>query len=476
MQKSKFVRLLSSLSQKELRLFQKFLHSPFFNYSEAVQQLFNYLRKYHPDFHAARLDRQVVFQKIFPAQPYNERKLRNLLHECTTLAETFLVNLHLRQTPQLHKQLLVQAYGRRDLYPYFVKHTEELIAEINQQPQRDIGSFRDLLLLHEQYYFHPATDKLRAGGDALQAMLQALDLSFMSNKLRLANEVAARGKVVQQELPMRFVPEVMARIDDEALSHPLLSTYALLYQLNEQGEEAIFQALKEQLLTQNHQLRFDDQQVMLLQLLNFAIRRGNTGAAVFLKEAFALYQWGLRQELLQENGKITDTTFTNIAVLGCKINALEQVADFIEESADLLEPHIREAAVTLSLAYLYYHQQAYEKVDTLIGNYTFESVLYQFRARPILIRALFELFRQDNTYYDLLFSRMEAFEKYLRRNRTLSEEQRAPYLSFIKFLRKLSRLIVQGRLRAKEQEKLSQRIRDHQTVSNKTWLLDQCCS
>lgn len=473
MQRSKYLVLLASLSAQELRLYHKFLHSPFFTYSEPVRSLFAYLRRYHPEFASPRLERRVVFKKLFPARTYSEHTLRNLLHESTSLLEEFLVQLQLQQCPSLQKRLQAQAYGQRDLYPYFERLTRSLLSEIDQQDQKDITSYYEQFKLSEQYYFHPSTDKLKEGGPALLAMHDNLDLYFMANKLRLSNEAGARSRVVKQEMPLRFVPEVLAHLGDFAQHHPILPTYALLYQLNKSGDESIFQALKHQLFTMPERLSADDQQVVLLHLLNYAIRRGNTGESDFLREAFILYQWGLEHKLLMENEQLTDMTFTNVAVLGCKINALDEVAEFIEEYAGYLDPTAREPAVTLAQAYLHYHRKEYEQVDELLGNYNFDSLMYQFRVRPILIRALFEWFREEESYYDLLHARMDAFEKYLRRHRRLSEQKSVPYLGFLKFLRKLSKMILQRSLSPKERKKWKKRVREHPTVINKEWLLDQ---
>ena len=472
MQDSKIIRLLKSLDSSEMRLLHKYLRSPFFNYSTAVLSLYEYLRKFHPSFSGPDLERKQVYSKIFPGKSYRDKTFRNLLHEFLGHIEHFMIQLQVRNDEYVSKKLLMEAQARRDLFPFFVQRNQELIRELEERPYRDIFIYRELTDLYEQFYFHPSTDKLEEGEKALRAMLDNLDRYYIADKLRLANEVFTRQKMVQMELSISLVDPILEEVRQSDLEIPLLTFYAALYRLNRNGEESLFLQLKEQLLKQAGQLSFSDRQGGLLQLLNYSIRRGNRGETAFLQEAFDLYGYGLEEQLLFENGKLTDATFTNISFLGGKIGALDQVEIFIRDNVKFLDEHIRTDAETLAWAFLFYKQQAYEKVDDLIGNTTFASTFYSLRARSILIRSLFELFLNDESYYDLMVARIEAFEKYLRR-KEITDAQRDPYLGLVKFLKKMANLIIRRSFHGEEVEKLEVRIEASPTVINRDWLLEQ---
>jgi hypothetical protein len=472
MEDSKIIRLLKSLDASEMRLFNKYLRSPFFNYSAAVLSLYEHLRRYYPSFSSPDLERSRVYNKIFPGQAYNDKKFRNLLHEFLNHIEHFMVQQQLRKNEYLSKKLLMEAQAERDLYPLFVQRNQELIEDMETQSFRDISTYRELTDLYEQYYFHPSTDKVKDGETALRSIQYNLDRYYMADKLRLANEAASREKIVPQKLPISFMEPILEAAGELGAQAPLLSFYAALYRLNQTGEEALFQELKQQLMTHAGELSFTDRQGGLLQLLNYSIRKGNSGDAAYSQEAFDLYWYGLEEKLLFENGKLTDATFTNIAFLGGKVGALDQVEVFIRENAQYLEEHIRADAETLALSLLYYQRMEYEKVDDLIGNAVFASTFYQLRARSILVRALFELFLLDESYYELMIARMEAFEKYLRR-KDISDAQRDPYLGLLKFLKKMAKLIMRRSFYGEEVQKLEQRVETNKMTSNRDWLLEQ---
>lgn len=474
MQNSKIIGLLKSLNAKEFRLLYKYLRSPFFNYSSAVIGLYEYIRAYYPDFDHRDLDRRLVFEKLFSDSPYNDKKMRNLLHEFHNHVEHFLVQLHIREETFTHKKLLTASLAKRGEYDVFLKKNQLLIQEVKTRPQADIRTFQDLLELEEQFYFHPVTNKIKDGGESLEMMLDQLDAYFITKKLRLASELVARNSIKKQQTTLRLMDGVLAELKEKTKpSNVLFLAYSLLYQLINQGGKPEYFALKEMLFEKFAQLNFNDQQSMLIQLLNFAIRTGNQGDHAFLTESFDLYWFGLEHKLLLENGKVTDSTFTNIVFVGCKVGALDKVETFIQGYVDYLEDSVREDAEKLALAYLYYHRQEYERVDELIGQVPFRQVFYQIRSRGILLLALFELFQQDDSFVEPLLYRIEAFDKYLRRNQAINNTQKGYYVNFLKYLRKITQIGAGPGITPTEKGKLRKEIAGHQDLINKSWLLKQ---
>ncbi|PHN02613.1 hypothetical protein [Flavilitoribacter nigricans] len=472
MQDSKIIGLLKNLEPKEFRLLHKYLRSPFFNYSPSLVALYEYIRKYYPDFDHPAVDRRKAFSRLFPEETYNDKKMRNLLHEFFGHLENFLVQLHVRDEPLTRKKLLVESLEKRGSYETFAGKNRELIREISDRPYRDVNTYWELLNLEEQYYFHPATDKVKNGEESLVAILENMDHYFMANKLRLANEVQARRKVVRQKIPMQFVDEVLKVSGADRGANSVIHFHALLYHLNETEAEEQFYALKKMFLESMEALGFNDRQVILFQLLNYAIRNGNQGKTDLLREAFDLYWFGLQHKLLFENGKLTDSSYTNIVFLGGKFGLLDKVERFIKEHSQDLDEKVRSDAENLAMANLLFLKKAYTRIDDLIGNARFDSIFYQLRAKLILLRALYESFVTDDSFFDLLQARIDAFDKFLRRNTQLSGIQRESYLAFIRQLKAVVKVNMMPSNQA-EREDLKNKILQIELIPNKEWLLEK---
>ena len=76
MKKSKLLGLLQTLNSKELRAFKDFVESPFFNKQESLIRMYAYLKKWAPQgFPDKKVDRAVVFQKLFPGKAYDDKEM-----------------------------------------------------------------------------------------------------------------------------------------------------------------------------------------------------------------------------------------------------------------------------------------------------------------------------------------------------------------------------------------------------------------
>lgn len=472
MHKSKVLTLLKSFSKEEMRLFKKFVHSPFYNYSPAMIGLYDILRKYYPIFDSPKLDREQVFAKLYPGEAFQDKKMRNTLREFTALIEEFLVAVKIREDHYLGKRLLTQEYGDRNLYDLFERGTKELLGELEGRGYEDIEGYQEKVRLYDDYFFHQLTDKHRLKEDPLEKIDENLEFFYVASRLRLLNEMNVREKVLAKKYTKDDIGIFLEKGNKYAEDIPLFKCHMLLLRLEELDNLESYQGLKKTLFENLNYLGLVDKGFFYQHLLNFTIRKGNAGYKDFVKENFKVYKKGLSHGLILENGKITDVTFTNIAALGIKLKEFSWVKTFIEEYGNLLDSKIQLNAKTLSLAFWYYAQGNFTETDKLISNHHFTSAFYQLRARLLLVRANFELFIDDESYYDLLTYNILAFEKYLRRNLAISKNHKIVYLEFIQFLKQLAKSKINRKntqaLKSKLKAKLS-----NKSLPNKSWFIEK---
>ena len=91
MQNSHIFQLLKTLSRKEINKLPEFINSPLCSISDVrgnhktisrqkINLLYDYLKKYYPDFSNRNLNKEAVFAGVFPDEKYNDKKLRNIKH------------------------------------------------------------------------------------------------------------------------------------------------------------------------------------------------------------------------------------------------------------------------------------------------------------------------------------------------------------------------------------------------------------
>ncbi|MFT5801460.1 MAG: hypothetical protein ACI956_001268, partial [Nonlabens sp.] len=88
------------------------------------------------------------------------------------------------------------------------------------------------------------------------------------------------------------------------------------------------------------------------------------------------------------------------------------------------------------LGRLYFYQKKYEDVISLLQTIEYDDIIYNLGAKTMLIRTYYEI-----EEIDALDSLLESFRIFLGRQKKLSAQRKQNYKDFIKFIRKLSRVI-----------------------------------
>lgn len=471
MHSSRLIKLLKTLEEEELKRLLKFLKSPFFNANPRIVQLYEYLRKYHPEYQSPKLQKEKVFAKLFPSRPFNYSKLTNLMSDFSQLVEEYLILLEYKQDQFQKQEMLAKAFGRRNAYDLFEKGTMKLLAELDEQPFRDIAYFEKAKRLLGSYFFHPLTKKYQTSVDYPEEMMDHLDLHFLLSKLQLSAELLSRQKYLSKKYEIKWLEESLKEseiISSEEL--PLLLVYSNLIRLMDQPETAQFYLVKQEFKTHLKKIPQSDQFFIFQQLLNYAIQQINRGVFTFNKEALELYKIGLSLGILMEKGQMTESTFSNIVSAASVLKEFDWAASFIDQYQGFLEEHIRESVCILSYAILSFRKGDYSKSIDLLQQYPFSMILHQLKARSYIVRCWYEEYLLNEEYYEFLMAQIDAFEKFLRRNEEVSTDRQAGFLNFIKILKRLVDYRIQNKTTAPFKEKLLKKLNDYNQIMMKRWL------
>lgn len=466
MHKSKLVQLLQILTPTEFKAYAKFIKSPFFNTNKNLPRFYAYCQKYYPDFDTPKMNREVVYKKLFPGKKYNYHAMGNLMSEFTTLTEEYLTNLQFQKNKFEKKNRLIKAYGERNAYSLFEKETQNQLEEIRQQPFRDVEYYGEVARLNFDYYFHTLTEKHNLKDEALEQLMESIDREFMLAKLRIGSELKSRERMLKQQYDIPFLAEILENKNAICEQTPVLELFHLLFKLYEQSaDDAVFFQLKNLYTNKIQQLRRLDQSLLLTQLINYAARQINFGKTTFYQECLDLYKLGLTYHLVLENQRIDEAVYGNIALLGCHAKDFEWTEKFIEEYAIYLREEQREDAKALAKGTLFFHQNDFEQAYQLFYNHSF-SHYYQPKARLYLIRVLYEQFLLNDSLFDLIIAKIESFEAFLYRNEILAPKTKEAYLNGIKVIKKM----ILGKNDKREIEGLKNWVNGEKRILIRSWL------
>ena len=443
MQNSRLLTTLRTLNKTEWRSFQKYLASPFFNQRADVLNLALYLQKELAKPAGEQvLSKAAVWKKTNPQTPYEEKQLRYTMSYLLNMVENFLALLDIQSDPSAHKTFSSNALRKRGLEKYaqapFAVRSMHLqqSSELTDNLPESIGHFTTSMLI----------SILREGCAFLERQLASSSV-----------------------LPFPWLQTALFFCEKEQLmvTSPTLSMVYQNYRMLEkmpsgQGAEHFFQL--KAILAAESDIPTALQRETWLRAINFAIRQQNLGNKNFGREAFELYQSGLQNGLIFENGQISKKAYSNTLILALLVGEAAWAETFLKEYKQYLPEHERDNTYRHSLATLFFRQKQFEKVLETLQNVSFTDSLHNLDDRRLLLCSYFELGE-----WAALQSLLDSFGIWLRRAKNLGYH-RELYANLVKFTR---RLLDRNPRNAGQMDRLKQEITATKNVAAKEWLLEK---
>lgn len=471
MHQSKLFMLLRGLKSEEIRWFQKFLQSPFYNTNKQHVKLFDYIKKYYPELDSSKLSKEAACKKLFPKQAFNVQKIRKLMHGLTLLVEEFLVAIQIKNNEYQKKRLLVSELGKRNVFDLFEKGTEELMTELAALPYQDEFYFFEQFQLQKELLSHPNINHTVEVIQSMHDISKNLDHTFILEKLRLACTLQSAKKIYAVDSELPYVEEIIARIKlENNLCSPTIQFYLSIYKMfKNMEEESFFESLSKDFFSQRSLLGINDQEVILKYLINFSTYYINSGRNEYVKTHFHLYKVGLDIGCLIKNQLISKQIFQNIIISSCFLKKFDWALTFIEDYQIYLNEEIRDVSVNFNLSYLYFHQGHFLKTINILNQLKPIRTLDKILTKTLLIKSYFEVFVDDDSYEDILLSSIDAYEKFIRRDTQISDRNESIFLNFAKAVKKLT-LFSSKKC---DLYPLKKEFDATNLLSNKAWLLDK---
>jgi hypothetical protein len=92
MTNSKLILLLRSFSKEELKEFQNFVDSPYFNREKSISRLVAEVKKELIYPKESNLLKEGIFKRVYPERVYSDDLMRNIVSKTLKLAEEFVTN------------------------------------------------------------------------------------------------------------------------------------------------------------------------------------------------------------------------------------------------------------------------------------------------------------------------------------------------------------------------------------------------
>lgn len=475
MKDSKSYIALSALNIYELNRFKKFIHSPYFNVNQNLIKLFELyndeIRFENSD--QVQLTKEYVWTYVFPAETYNDVKLRKLNSDFLRLLEQFLAQEQFQNNPLHRANYLLKALSAKQIETLYKSSISTARRLSNQQLDRTASYYyyqyqieKNLFGLTTEFdkKSNIKSNKINLNIDRIA---YNLDLFYLCEKIKYYCTLLTWKNVLNFDADVSFIEDTIRQIQDiDYEKVPPLSIYYQIYLTHvEPNEEKHFYKLKELINQFLEVFPHVEANGIYEASLNYCVAKVNSGNQDYFKEMFDLFEYGLKSEILITNGKLDPANFRNIAITALRLGKYDWTEDFINDYKHVLDPRYRQNAVVFNSARLETYRKNFDKVIELLREVTFEDLVYELSSKALQIVAYYEL-----DEYEVLLSFLSSFNTFLRRNTKIPDRRKNNYKKLIYFTRKLMKLTPRMKI---DIEKLKTEINESDNFADKPWLLEK---
>lgn len=472
-QSCKPVKLLKTFESDELKLFGKFLKSGYISNSQMMIKLFNVFASYYPNFIHPKLNAIQLAKKLFPEdKTLKEQKLRKRLSEFSKLIFQFIAISELQNSPSLQEGLHHQFLLKKNNHSEFKKAIKTTLAGLDKNLERDTEFYqRKNKIFHLLYKQSLDVNFLPVESHLVQAS-ENLDSYFYLKKLEYTCAALSIQQITPEEDNLPLNKTMLKIIKDKFSSDPVFAIYLQLIELKKQASDnELFNLILSRFKTQYKYFSKYQKKFILFQLLNYTFEQVKYKRSRFLKKQFELYEFGLEQELFLKNNLLSEKTFLNISVTAALIKQFDFINHLINKYSKKLPATECQKTIVLTKAFMAFHQGDFEKAYDFIYDFEESALHYKLRTRLLLLRCLYHMQIEDDSYVFLLENKIKSYVAFIKREKKLSLANKNAYLNFSTALKKI--ITQDDSISLNSQKKNWEiMINNFSSVIAKDWLLD----
>lgn len=461
MEKTLLWAAFATLTKAELREFDLFARSPFFNRKMQLVSLAGYLR--HCVESGATPAPEQAFEAAYPGIDYNDQKLRLANSDLLELLEHYLMYREKFADPERNKIRLAGAYRKRNLPKHAQSALREVRRDRERQPWRHAEHFDDLHRI-ELEQFQSASVAKRYEAFNLQEISDLLDTTYIARKLRHVCLARSHQAVFKTEYHFGLLDAIFEHVETEGLLRvPAIALYFhACHFLADPAAESHFARFRETLSACADRFPPEELRALYLLAINYGVKKSNeTGEPSWYRATFDLYREALGRGLLLENGLLSRFAYHNIVGVAIRLQEIAWAESFIHRYKPHLERGFREATFSLNMARVAYTRQDYKTALLHLQRADYKDFINSLNAKTLQLKIYYETGETD-----LLESHLDSMNNYIRRQRAVGYH-RENFLNIVRFTRALLRRT------PGETDKLRRQIAAEPVLTEKEWLLGQ---
>lgn len=471
--KSKGIDFLKSLTVEELKEVNSFISSPFFNKNKTLIKLFDFLKKFYPEFSDKKLSVENIYASIFgKSKTSNQKVVFNLLSELHTLLEEYAIQKGLNIKSEVFRESArLRYYANKNLGEHWQKRFEKIQSSFKKPNfYTDYHYFYKNLITDEKLHYYTRTGRETEVFDDRRLKSESFVFHMLKNIVTSYTELKVPEEIFGHKEKLTVIYDFLNCFDfDKFLeslkqsSHPdyeliLISYHQLNMHVKEYPENIEHIDASRELILKNIQL-FEKSSLysMLLRIELQYIKLINIGKMEFAQKLFELFKMYDENELLVYENKNILNQFMFINIINVALTFDGKWSEyFLEKYYKFLHPDLRENIYHFAKVLFTLHVDYNATLENLQKiDFKTLDMEYQITGRIYLLVTYYEL-----EHYESCFALIDASKKFINKKELVSDDRKARLLIIINSVNKLAKMKSRNEVDFFELKKLRKEVDD----------------
>lgn len=454
MKKAKVIELLKSFSPQEIKNLAVFIFQSSNKDETYVLKLFTYLYKQYPIFIDKNIEKEKVYNKLFPTKKYDENKLSKIMSELSKTIEEYIVITHSKSNNLYTKVNLLNYYNERNIEKHYIQTEKEII-----KLQIELPCSTQNEILFYQFEFIRLLNRIKKDvrKPDFQILYDNISIFCDTQKLRWQNINHTS-----------MLPELKTTEISDTSINMYYTLHKKISNLFANNDDTYLEEIIDFLKSNTLKIEKIEKDEIYMLLVAYTLDKGNNGNVIYHKYLFDIYNLMDKNEVfinIYNNIDLAD--YKNYITLALKFNEIHLAELFLEKYKDYLHDEYKVDVFNLNKAMILFEKKEYKMVIDLLLNCKFNDVFYKLNQRRLLVKTYFELSILDNSYFSLLQDYIAAFKKYLLSLKTIP----ANYISLNKnFIKYTELLLSKPKFSIHEANDFKEKLAKVSQVSERNWL------
>ncbi|HWA05450.1 MAG TPA: hypothetical protein VG961_02800 [Ignavibacteria bacterium] len=474
MNSSSLILLLKNFDKQQLKEFNSFVKSPYFNTNKALVSLFEYIRKQHPEFSAEKLEKKYVYKKIFGKTEFNDGFFRVLMSNLQNLAEEYLSLKGYQKETLLKKKFLLDQLmglpGNKKLAEKILKEGLKEAEKIQPDgPDDYLGKYYMAFYRKYIYSMNFSATKDNMPAEHMYDEQKYLTYYFLLRMLADHFYHLNQSQIINYTPNLIFVDEIIAFLEKnpEYLEFPTLNmTYLRVLLLKNNNIEDLYK-LKNAFYASYKELGHKDCFNIISIIINFCHKNYFlTEDVTFLEEKLEILMFGLNNGItsFDKDDYFDNNRYNNLFSTLIEFERIDEAENFINEYGPKLDPEEQNFWINYSQAELLSkHGKFDEALRHLSKIRNVKTVSYKLNLKSLQLRLYY-----DAGLLEQAASAADSFRHFLQKESLMNPVFNEQYRNFYSFYLKLPGL--SSGKNPKDAKELKEKLLSIKNIVHKKWL------